>query len=544
MRAHYKVVVVGSGYGGAITACRVAEDGHDVCVLERGRELHPGEYPDRLAGAVRHSQARLGGRRVGDRRALFDFHLDGDLNVLVGCGLGGTSLINANVAAVPDERVFQKDHRWPVQLRTKNALTDHYEAARQMLNPQRISTLPRKTRMLAAAAGSNGGGDIRAFINVTFKKGTSTGGIEQEACTGCGDCVTGCNVGAKNTILMNYLPLAHRHGAEIFTEVEVRTVRRSGDRWLVAFRPRGGAANAFAGPTRIVTADAVVLSAGTLGTTEILLRSAAAGLDLSDQLGHHFSGNGDVLAFGYDELQRVNGIGVAQQPTLVDEPPGPCISGLVTFDDGDALRREVVVEDATIPRALARILRPGLALAAIMNGSGRHSWHRPRWSEVVLGAFRSPYRGPTDHTQTFLVMSHDGDTGQLALDPEHDRVRVDWPDAGTQAPYPRANRILRGFARSLGGIFVPSPAWSRRMGRRLITVHPLGGAVMADDARDGVVDHAGRVFAGKQGTETHDGLWVADGSMVPTPLGTNPLFTISALAERTSTFLKASLVGT
>src|ERR1700675_4587605 len=225
MRAHYKVVVVGSGYGGAITACRVAEAGHDVCLLERGREMHPGKYPNRLGSALRHTQARIGGRRVGDPRALFDFHLDGDMNVLVGCGLGGTSLINANVAADPDERVFQKHHRWPSELRQPGALRDYYELARRMLEPQRIATLPRKSRALAAAARiPDGGPDIRAHLTVTFEDGYSTGGIEQKACTGCGDCITGCNVSAKNTVLMNYLPRAEQHGAEIFTEVEVRTV--------------------------------------------------------------------------------------------------------------------------------------------------------------------------------------------------------------------------------------------------------------------------------------------------------------------------------
>ncbi len=540
MRAHYTVVVVGSGYGGAITACRVAQAGHDVCVLERGREMHPGEFPDRLASAVRHTQTRIGGRHIGDPRSLFDFHLDGDMNVLVGCGLGGTSLINANVAAMPDRRVFEDDPRWPTELRKRGALTDYYELARRMLDPQPVSTLPLKGRALAAAAGV-GARDIRAQINVTFAKGTSSGGVEQEACTGCGDCVTGCNVGAKNTVVMNYLPLAAQNGAEIFTEVEVRTVRASGDRWLVMYRPRGGTAGRFAGPTRIVTADAVVLSAGTLGTTEILLRSAAGGLGTSNRLGHRFSGNGDVLAFGYDELRRVNGIGVAQQPSLVDEPPGPCISSLVTVDDGGPFADEVVVEDAVVPRALARILRPGLALSSMLESSRKRTRSAAPWSEVLFGLLRSPYRGPTDHTQTFLVMSHDGDTGQLALDAERDRVRVEWPDAGTQRPYPRANHILRRFSKALGGTFVPNPAWSKRMGRRLITVHPLGGAVMADSAEDGVVDHAGRVFRESSGAKTHLGLWVADGSMVPTPLGTNPLFTISALAERTSRFLNASL---
>jgi cholesterol oxidase len=539
MRAHYSVVVVGSGYGGAITACRVAEAGHDVCVLERGREMHPGEYPDRLAGAVRHTQARTRGLHIGDPRALFDFHLDGDMNVLVGCWLGGTSLINANVAAVPDERVFQKD-RWPHELREFHALTDHYERARQMLNPQRMDALPIKSRALAAAAKVSDGHDIRPHLNITFEKGHSSGGVPQEACTGCGDCITGCNVGAKNTVLMNYLPRAYEKGAHIFTEVEVRTVRESGGIWLVTYRQRGGSAGQFDGPTRIVTADAVVLSAGTLGTTEILLRSAAAGLPMSKKVGHHFSGNGDVLAFGYDELRSVNGIGVGQDRSLVGEPPGPCISAMVTVDDGRKLGREVVVEDAVIPRALASILRPGLALSALVAGKGKGS-RRIRWAEILFGAFRSPYRGPSDHTQTFLVMSHDGDGGHLVMSSEHDRVQVDWPGAGSKPPYPRANRILRRFTKVLGGTFVSNPAWSKRMGRRLVTVHPLGGAVMADDAEHGVVDHMGRVFKDTSGKEPYEGLWVADGSMVPTPLGTNPLFTISALAERTSTFLVATL---
>ena len=108
MQAHYDVVVVGSGYGGAITACRAAQAGYDVCVLERGREMHPGDYPDRLLRAIRNTQARIRGRHVGDARALFDFHLDGDMNVLVGCGLGGTSLINANVTAEPDRPGLQE----------------------------------------------------------------------------------------------------------------------------------------------------------------------------------------------------------------------------------------------------------------------------------------------------------------------------------------------------------------------------------------------------------------------------------------------------
>ena len=233
-------------------------------------------------------------------------------------------------------------------------LTAHYTAAHDVLDPHRVPKPPREDqRWLAAAAVATNamspGTDIRAELTITFSEKTSAGGVDQKGCTGCGDCVTGCNVGAKNTVLMNYLPLADQAGAEIYTEVEVRTVHRHGSRWLVAYRPRGGAADSFSGPIRFVTADAVVLSAGTLGTTEILLRSAAAGLQLSDQLGHRFTGNGDVLAFGYNERDRVNGVGVASDAPRVNEPPGPCISGLVTVDDGKARDREVVVEDAVVP---------------------------------------------------------------------------------------------------------------------------------------------------------------------------------------------------
>jgi cholesterol oxidase len=543
MRAHYEVVVVGSGYGGAITACRAAQARRDVCVLERGRELVRGEYPDRLRRAIRKTQVRIRGRHFGDPRSLLDFHLDGDMNVLVGSGLGGTSLINANVAVRADPEVFtslddQNRYRWPAPLTDPTVLAPFYAEAEAMLTPVVVPELPRKLRALAASAEVDDAAAIRAPIAVTFEDGPNACGVEQKACTGCGDCVTGCNVGAKNTLLMNYLPVAVDNGAEVFTEVEVRAIRRGHDHWIVSYWDRTD--SMLAGPTRIVTADAVVLSAGTLGTSEILLRSRAAGLELSDRLGEDFSGNGDVLGFGYDGACSVNGIGVAQQPSLVDEPPGPCITGMHVVDDDGPLGGEILVEDAVIPRAIARLVRPGLALAALIESRGRNG--RPiRVSEVLFGLLRTPYGGPADRTQTFLVMSHDGDGGSLVLDEEHDRVVVHWPDAGTQAPYPGANRVLSGFAAKLCGIFVPSPAWSRHMGHKLVTVHPLGGAVMGDDATRGVVDHTGQVFRGTVGTSVHPGLWVADGSMVPTPIGMNPLLTISALAERTSEFLVASL---
>jgi cholesterol oxidase len=548
MRSHYHCVVVGSGYGGAITACRLAEAGHEVCVLERGRELHPGQYPDTLSRLARHTQVRMRGRTIGDPRALFDFHVDGDVSVLVGSGLGGTSLINANVSAEPDPRVFE-DLRWPEAIRRPGALVPYFAEARDVLRPQRPTSVPRKSRRLLAAAGRPADDpESLAEVNVTFTDATNAAGVHQRACTGCGDCITGCNVGSKNTVLMNYLPMAAQHGAAIFTEVEVRTVLRSGESWRVSYRSRSGGRSPSGGPTRTVTADVVVLAAGTLGSTEILLRSSEAGLELSEKLGCSFSGNGDVVAFSYDEREAVDGIGRGR--TAGDAPPGTCISATFTHGDGGDLEREVFVQDAVIPSGFSRIVRPGLALVAKLFGRPHPDRAGPRWSEVLLGWFASPYTGPSARTQTQLVMSMEPDDdrdgrprphGRLVLDPHCDRVRVDWPDAGEERPFPRSNRILRGLSLHAGGTFVPNPLWSRKLGRRVLTVHPLGGAVMGEDAAQGVVDHAGRVFAGAAGTDTHPGLWVADGSVVPRPLGVNPLLTIAALAERTSAELLAQL---
>src|SRR3954454_20210448 len=127
LRHHYDVVVVGSGYGGAITACRLARAGRSVCVLERGRELHPGDFPEGVADGTRELQTHIGGRVLGPRTGLFDLRLGADISVLVGCGLGGTSLINANVALEADPRLFD-DPVWPAGGRDAD-LDIRYESA-------------------------------------------------------------------------------------------------------------------------------------------------------------------------------------------------------------------------------------------------------------------------------------------------------------------------------------------------------------------------------------------------------------------------------
>jgi cholesterol oxidase len=133
MLDHYSVVVVGSGYGGAIAAARIARAGRDVCVLERGKELHPGEYPNSGLSALREIQVHTAKDDYGPAAGMFDFHVGRDVTVLTGCGLGGTSLINGNVALEPDDSVFS-DERWPEPLRHRpEVLKPFMQAAKGML---------------------------------------------------------------------------------------------------------------------------------------------------------------------------------------------------------------------------------------------------------------------------------------------------------------------------------------------------------------------------------------------------------------------------
>ncbi len=229
IREHYEVVVVGSGYGGGIAASRMARAGRQVCLLERGREIIPGEYPDTELEAAEEMQVSFPGGRVGKRTGMFDLHVNEQQNVFVGCGLGGTSLVNANVALEPEPEVFE-DPRWPQAVRAHKdtLLQQGYARAREMLKPtpypDDAPTLPKLEANFKSAAFMNQE-VYKTPINVTFEKpdgGVNHVGVEQEPCTYCEDCVSGCNYRAKNTTLMNYLPDAWNHGADIFCEASVR----------------------------------------------------------------------------------------------------------------------------------------------------------------------------------------------------------------------------------------------------------------------------------------------------------------------------------
>ena len=283
----YDYIIVGSGYGGAIFAARLASANLNpkpsICLLERGREWPVGTFPDQTASVV----AAL--RDDTNPLGLYEFLNYQDISVIKGSGLGGTSLVNANVAIIPDPEVFEETN-WPRTI-TRDVLMPYYLRARQVLaaGPHPHAMDLAKVQAMERRAVEFGNHAYPLNINVNFTiDGKNPYGVNQKPCTNCGDCISGCNVGAKNTLYMNYLPLARSAGTEIYTQTKVEWVEK-----LAAggWRIHGShVADDLSSQSFTIDAKNVVLAAGAINSPEILLRSEMHGLT-------------GVAGFG-DELQR------------------------------------------------------------------------------------------------------------------------------------------------------------------------------------------------------------------------------------------------
>ena len=514
LKEAYDVVVVGSGYGGGVTASRLSRAGQRVCVIERGREVPTGSFPSRLPELRRELQLNGGKLRTGSRTGLYDFRLGSDIHVLVGCGLGGGSLVNAGVTLRPDDRVFA-DPVWPAPISADGFLDLGFERARAMLRPARHggAAALSKYQALETAAEAFGVAPVAAPVAVSFEDIVNPAGVSQPACTLCGDCCSGCNVGAKNTVAMTYLPDAQAHGAEMFTELTVSHVERLNGGWRVHFTPSGDPDGAPAH----VEAKSVVLAAGTLGSTEILLRSRERGLQVSDRLGTRFSANGDIIAFALGKHTRVNAVGVGEPPKFAGDPVGACVAGQIELPDESDLDLGMIVQEGVLPSAVAPLL------PVFFVSGGR-----------ILGAAQSlikgVYEGPLSKLHTFFVVSHDSAEGRLSL--AQDRLQVEWPHVADQPVYARVDEALTRAAEAVGGRYIKNPLAATNMGTKPATAHPLGGCGMGETAATGTVNHKCQVFAHRSGEDVHQGLYVCDGAVIPRSIGCNPLLTISALTER------------
>lgn len=339
MRNSYDTVVIGSGYGGSIAASRMARTGQSVCLLERGREKWPGEYPTSTLDALKDlhysgnfAPGFLQGKLVdgGDPTGMYHLIFGKGQNAVVCNGLGGTSLINANVFMPADDGTLGMA-MWPPEIRkdikgfrkckfqpskpfTAERHTDNqkldYDKVEKVLEPEEYPddwpSLP-KLDLLKKQAEALGLGDKFHKVRQTtrFKNGPNSCGVEMSPSALTGQDTTGVNDGSKNSTLVTYVADAWNWGAEMFCECEVRYIEKAKDRegYIIYYAWHGQnrghfKANLHGDLMWVHAKKAVFLGAGAIGTTEILLRSKAMGLGISGQVGLNMSGNGDILAFG------------------------------------------------------------------------------------------------------------------------------------------------------------------------------------------------------------------------------------------------------
>lgn len=518
----YDVVVIGSGYGSSICAARLApklRPGSKICILERGKEWVPGSFPDvfrDIAPEARRSLLGLDKRTIRNPTGLINLIQGDDISVLTGCALGGTSVINANVAIRPDAEVFRLPC-WPTLLRDRSFLDPYFDRAEWELGVQREpidSTRKMQAQRFIAEKLRDCGAHFEASA-LTITRGpiglpiVNRQGMIQRPCTNCGDCMTGCNVGAKNTLTMNYLPLARRAGTDIFTETEVQRIEKVGNHYQLHYTHYAQQGNGWVPVQGCLKARLVIVGAGSLGSSELMMRSQSDCFQFSGRLGCSWSSNGDILGVIRNTCPPtdIGGFG-AYDPE--GRNAGPSIQSNITFPGRPNLFERIVVQDGVSPRAYSNF----------MTLFGRD-----------LGL---------DHTQVLLVSAHDGAEGRLALEADGS-VRVVWPGL-YHHPYRRvAEAEFHRFASVLGGSYKEMLAFKGRVG----TVHPLGGCSLGEHPGLGVVNHKGQVFDGLQGgyaqadgqPAVHQGLYVVDGAIVPTSLAANPLITISALAERIAEYI-------
>ncbi|KAK6209218.1 hypothetical protein LQW54_006538 [Pestalotiopsis sp. IQ-011] len=555
MRASYDCVVIGSGYGAGVAASRMARAGQSVCLLERGKERWPGEFPAETGDAL--DQTHYSGEFApgwlpkqlvngGDPTGMYHMIFGNGQNAIVANGLGGTSLINANVYLEADEQTL-KQESWPREIRRdpKREMDKYYAKARKMLEPETYPddwpALPKLELLKRQAEALNMKDKFRKVEQTTrFRNGPNAAGVEMTPSGLTGQDCTGVNDGSKNSTLVTYVADAWNWGAEIFCESEVRYITKAPGRegWLIYFawhgRNRGHfKANLHGDLMWVHAKKAVFLGAGAIGTTEILLRSKEMGLEMSDQVGLNMSGNGDMLAFGYNTDEEVNGIGRTHGSPY--HPVGPCITGIIDNREGHTNPLNgYVIEEGVVPKALAPFLQ---AMLELLPGSvgpkdeGLVDTVKANLARVG-SFFLGPYyrKGAIERTQTYLVMSHDSNQAMLTL--KDDKPVLEFLGVGRSNHVKFLNNILEKATRAVGGTFVQNP-WYALMGQQQVTVHPIGGACLASEGNgaSGATNHFGEVFIG-DGTETHQGLMVTDAALIPTALGANPLATITALAER------------
>jgi cholesterol oxidase len=575
---HFDAVIIGSGFGGSVMAYRLAEAGLKVCLLERGKAYPPFSFP-RSPHKVRDnfwdpSEGLYGMYNV------WSFKGSG---ALVSSGLGGGSLIYANIIIRKDEDWFVHDNLkaggyedWPV---TRAELEKHYDNVDDMMNVQKYplehapyDKTPKTWAMKEAAEKlqekypDETAEWIRLNLAVSFRKehagdapddatnppitgepikeryGSNYHGKTRYTCVLCGECDFGCNTGSKNTLDYTYVTAAKHLSADIRTLCEVKSfaplpngyeieyVQHEPEKWV---EPRDRDRNYTVPYTaHRITAKRLIVSAGTYGSPFLLFKNKDkfAGLKSNPNLGKRFGLNGDMLSFLVKAQEKKNGRCV---PRLLDPNFGPVITSAIrlgdTLDGNGDQGRGFYVEDGGNPYLLSW----GAELGEFSSLFGRALHFGKRYLQYFLGMNNDADLdkeiadvlgecAASKSTLPVLTMGRDFADGKLWLNSD-DHLECDWTVKKSQEYYDRVLRIGRGIARAINAEYVQNPLYEYF--RQVMTAHPLGGCPMGRDEDTGVVDSYGEVFG-------HEGLYVLDGSIMPGPVGPNPSMTIAAISDR------------
>jgi cholesterol oxidase len=508
----YDVIVIGSGFGGSVTALRLTEKGYRVGVLESGRRFGPGDYPATNWNLRRFLWfPRLGLRGIQRLTLLHD------VLVLSGAGVGGGSLVYANTLYEPHD-AFYLDEQWSGITDWRRELAPYYDQAKRMLG---VVQQPHETpadRVMQQVAAHFGVADTYRAAPVGVYYGTpgataadpyfGGAGPARTGCIECGGCMVGCRYDAKNTLDRNYLYLAERAGATVHPDREAVDLESVDGGYRIATERPGAWVRKR---RRSFTAEQVVFSAGALGTTRLLLRLRDEGRlpRLSDRIGRHVRTNSEAL------------LGATARSTAVDYSEGVAITSSIHPEP------HTHIEPVRYPAGSNAM---GLLGVSLTDGGGRLP--RPlRFLGVVL---RHPVtflrslsvRRWAERSVILLVMQSLDNRLRVVLKRGifGTRLRSSQDETSPTPSYiPVANEAARVAAATMDGI--PQSAVNEVLLNVPTTAHIIGGACLGASPAGGVVDPYHRVFG-------HPGLHVVDGSVVPANLGVNPALTITAMAER------------
>jgi cholesterol oxidase len=524
----YDWLVIGSGFGGSVSALRLSEKGHSVGVLECGRRFADNELPSSTADLKRYFWNPLLGMKGIFRLTTFK-----DVSVVSGCGVGGGSLGYANTLYVPPKAFFE-DRQWAeMGVDWESDLAPHYAEAQRMLGVVQNPHDDPADQLLRELGEELGVGDTyqKTPVGVYFGESGVTvsdpffggEGPDRTGCRRCGRCMVGCPHGSKNTLVKNYLYLAEKRGARVLPERTVIDVRPlgagTGEEGYEVESVRSGAW--LRKDRQVLRARGVVVAAGPLGTNRLLQRCRLNGslAKLSTRLGELVRTNSEsILTVTVPEDYPENLIERVAITSSIYPDPNTHIETVTYGNDGDSMHRlyTLLVGDGT------RLTRPLKLL-------GQIALHPQRFLKVLFPKHWS--------RRTIIVLVMQTLDNAIALRPRQGPFGSLWltTEQDPQKPIPTfipvANQAAEWFAKRTGG--VAQSSMTEALFNIPTTAHILGGAVIGPDPSRGVVDARQRVFG-------YENLLVCDGSAIPANVGVNPSLTITALAEHAMSHVPAA----